>query len=38
MANLLKLFTAIKATRATPEGDGEGGFLVDLTNLKLEES
>ncbi len=38
MAKLLNLFAAIEATGATPEGDGEGGFLSDLTNLKLEES
>ncbi len=35
MAKLLNLFTAIKATGATPEGDGDGGFLADLTNLRV---
>ncbi len=37
MAKLLNLFTAIKATGATPEGDGDGGFLADLTKLSLEQ-
>ncbi len=38
MTKLLNLFTAIKATGATPEGDGDGGFVTDLTNLNLKES
>ncbi len=37
MARLLNLFTAIKATGATPEGDGDGGFLADLTKFSLEQ-
>ncbi len=37
MAKLLSLFTAIKATGATPEGEGDGGFLADLTKLSLEQ-
>ncbi len=37
MAKLLNLFTAIEATGATPEGDGDGGFLADLTKLNLEQ-
>ncbi len=37
MAKFLDLFTAIKATGATPEGDGDDGFLADLRNLSLEQ-
>ncbi len=37
MARLLNLFTAVKATGAAPEGDGEGGFLANLTKLSLEQ-
>ena len=37
MARLLNLFTATKATGAGPEGDGEGGFLANLTKLSLEQ-
>ncbi len=37
MAKLLNLFTAIKATGATPEGDGDGGFFAGLVKLSLEQ-